>query len=390
MRLACLLAAAILPFTAASAAAAEIPCGPVDADVIRVDGLLEDWGDVPPLQLADARRDFSVDLRCNYDRTTLYLAIDVHDNYLVRTRAAHPNEDHVEIAFAPLGATKVERLVVLPGDGKLPRKAYWSSGRPLHGVELADALQPGGYAVELRIALASVPGWSPGAPAIRLGVAAFDCASKASPKIESTLATSPLDEPRHLSTIEFAEGKGALEAFLRDRKLPPSAVTFDRIGRVLPSGSARVVLAGKTLGVISDEYTYLELPVASPSDVLDMRLVDLAGDRHDAMVVRYRERAGAATREVLAAYRMVDEGLRRTFGVEVGKTLGANRLSSNVLFVKRRAATDIVVEPLPAVGWNEATYRESPDEDLVPILLPWGKERRARFQFKGADYLRAE
>src|SRR5204863_275901 len=110
----------------------------------------------------------------------------------------------------------------------------------------------------------------------------------------------------------------------RDRRLKPSDLRFDQIGRVLPTGPARVVVAGRTVGVISDEYAYLELPAASAKDVIDVRLVDLAGDGHDAIVVRYRERAGEGSREVLAAYRMVDEGLRRTFGVEVGKSLGAN------------------------------------------------------------------
>jgi len=388
MRLAAAVAAVLLAL-AAGARATEIPCAPVEPDVIRADGLLDDWAGVAGAELG-AGSDFALTVKCNYDRDTLYLLADVRDDYLARTRAAHAAEDHVEFGFAD--GDKVERLIVYPADGAVPHRVRWASGHKLVGVEEADALQPRGWAVELRIALASVPGWSAGAPSLRLAAAAFDCDSKANPSVESALATAPLPwtDPARLGAIEFAEARAALDGFLRDRHLSMRDVRFDRIGRVLPQGNARVIVGGRTLAVISDEYAYLELPVASAADVLEVRLVDLAGDGHDAILVRYREGGPSGAREVLAAYRMAGEGLRRTFGVEVAKSQGPNRLSTKINFVKRKSATDIVVEAQPAVGWTEATYRDAPDGELAPIPLPWTKERRVRFGFRGDEYYRVE
>jgi hypothetical protein len=375
---------------APEARALDVPCSGVEPGVIHVDGLLDDWSEVAGLDVGGRDRDFSFTAKCNYDEKTLYLAIDVRDDYLVRSKDTRPNEDHIEIAFAD--GAKVDRLIVYPTDdaAKAKRVVKWSSGRKLKGIEVADAKQPAGWAVELAFALASVPGWSPGAPLIKLGIGAYDCDSKATPKIEATLETSQLTSPPMLGTVEFAEGKQALDAFLRDRRLSPRDVIFDRPGKIGARGSVRVVVAPPFLATISDEYAYVTLPIRDRKDVKEARLVDLAGDGREALLLRYVERGGGGVREVLGAFRVTGDGLRRTFGVEVAKQQGTNQLVTKVSLVKKGRATEILVEPKPAVGWTEATYRESPADDLVPIPTPWGAVKRARFQFKGENYFRAE
>src|SRR5262245_29559996 len=176
---------------------------------------MDDWSDVGGIDIGGRDRDFSFTVKCNYDAKTLYLAVEVRDDYLVRTRDARAAEDHVEVAFAD--GAKVEKLVVYPADGATPHKVYWSSGAKLRGGESAESRQPSGWSVEARLALASVPGWSEGAPLIKLGVGAVDVDSKSHPVVEATLESSPLSDARLLGTTEFAEGKQALEAFLRDR-----------------------------------------------------------------------------------------------------------------------------------------------------------------------------
>src|SRR5262245_57547534 len=98
MRLAALLCALALA-TTAPARAADIPCGPVEKDVVRVDGLLDDWRDVSGIDIGGRDADFSFTVKCNYDEKTLYLAVDMRDDYLVRSRETRPAEDHVEVAF---------------------------------------------------------------------------------------------------------------------------------------------------------------------------------------------------------------------------------------------------------------------------------------------------
>jgi len=75
---------------------------------------------------------------------------------------------------------------------------------------------------------------------------------------------------------------------------------------------------------------------------------------------------------------------------ETGKSAGDKRIDDKVSFVKRGRATDIVVEAGAASGFTQANYQERPAEDMVPILLPWGDERRARYQFSGDEYRRAQ
>src|SRR5678815_4808082 len=76
------------------ARAADVPCGAVEPDVIHVDGILNDWGDVAGIDIGGRDADFSFTVKCNYDAKTLYLAVDVRDDYLVRTRDARAAEDH--------------------------------------------------------------------------------------------------------------------------------------------------------------------------------------------------------------------------------------------------------------------------------------------------------
>ena len=39
-------------------------------------------------------------------------------------------------------------------------------------------------------------------------------------------------------------------------------------------------------------------------------------------------------------------------------------------------------------GFTAESYKESPAEDVIPILLPWGDDRKARYQFRGDEYSR--
>ena len=437
----CLLTVAAAAAPSAASEGGEIPCGRVEAGVIRIDGILEDWADVPPLLLAgDGSQDFAVSVKCNYDDRFLYLVADVQDDKLRRDRhskaagrgaidttgkstgkstgssrngargktlakpprvnlKAHassrhgsgkapgfPAEDGIEVLFEESGC--LVRLVVLPGDADhdIAHVVFWDPRRESK-LEEADSLQPSGWAVELKIPLDEVPGWFAGAPDLHLALAAHDAdPGQAHGKGPRLLATSPRIAG-HLGSITFGEANEHLAAFLRDRNLNEKDLRFNQVGR----GTGRVVLADKTLAFVSDEWAYVELPVASAADVLEVRLVDLAGNHQDSALVRYRERGPAASsREILCTYRVTSAGLSRVFGVEVGKSQGANRLVTRVSFPKRGEATDILVEAQPAVGWNSDTYRDAPALDVAPIPLPWSTDTRARFVFHGEQYQQSD
>ena len=370
-----LLLVALLAAAQSRAAAADLACGPVEKGTVRIDGLTEDWNDVQGIDGGGRDPNLSFTVKCNVDPTTLYLLVDVRDNYFVRTRAMRPGEDHLVLRFAG------HPLTIYPGDAaSVPTRALWGK-TPARGVQAASALQATGWAVELALPLSSVPGLRTGAPSLAFAAQAFDCDSKAQLKTERTIEIG--------GRLMFAEGESAMEGFLKDRNLSRGDVFWHKPIALGKKSGAEVVLAGRFMAAISDGYVFQELPFQSRADLKDARVFDLAGDGRQAVVLRYIERGSGGAREVLAAFRFGDSQVTRVFACEVGKTAGAMKLADKVTFVSRGRATDILVEAQPAVGWTQATYKEAPAEDMIPVLLPWADDRRARYQFRGDEYLRA-
>ena len=368
---------------AGSAAEVDLACGPADNDAVTVDGITDDWSDVTGLDAGGQDPNASFTIKCSVigDRT-LALLIDVRDNYFVRTAKALPGEDHLEVT---LGG---KRLLLYPGDAaKIKDKVVWGApGKVDKSVRVASALQPHGWAVELELPLAQVPGWKPGSPSISLQARMLDCDSKAALETERTVSLFGAS-----GRIVFAQADQALEAFLQDRGLSRAQVFWDEAMALGRKSGARAVLAGHFLAVLSDGFLFIELPFRERKDLKEVRLIDLAGDGRDAVVMRYAERGGGGARDVVAVYRPVgDAQVQRVFACEVGKSIGGGRIDSRLSFVKRGKATDIVVESGAAHGVSATSWHESPAEDMVPILLPWGDERRARYQFSGDEYRRAQ
>lgn len=351
-----------------AATAAGLPCGPAEKGTIELDGLTDDWKEVDGLDGGGRDANLSFTLKCNVVDDVLHLLVDVRDNYFVRTPQARPGEDHLELV---LGG---RRFVIFPGDARaIPTKAP-------KGIRAESALQTAGWALELAIPLRQVPGFRSGTPQIPFRAEVRDCDSKAALKTERRASLE--------GAIAFAEGDAALTAFLKDRGLMPGDVWWDKPLALGRRAGARALLAGRYLAVISDGYVYMELPFKDRKDLREARVVDLAGDGREALVLRYVERGAGGAREVLAAYRADAEQIRRSFAAETGKQIGANKIANKVSFVRRGKATDIVVEAGSATGFTQDSYREAPADDMIPVMLPWSDDRRARYQFRGDEYLR--
>ena len=94
--LSCILVLSVLLAVGAGVAhAADLPCAPAERDTISLDGMGEDWREVPALTGGDDRASLSV--RCNTEGKTLYLEIEVTDSRVVRTPPARAGEDQVEL-----------------------------------------------------------------------------------------------------------------------------------------------------------------------------------------------------------------------------------------------------------------------------------------------------
>jgi hypothetical protein len=366
MKLVVVVAALLLP---ATALAEVLMCGPAEPGTIQLDGLTDDWLDVQGVEAGAQSPDLSFTVKCNTEGNRLYFLIDVRDSYMVRTRQGHPGEDHVELTLGP------KHLILYPGNARdIPTKVN------LPSVKATSALQEKGWAIELMVPLPALG--QRGATPIPFKLTVDDCDSKASLKTEKTLSAA--------GTVTFAEGDATLDAFLNDRSLKRGDIWVDKPLNTGKRTGARLVVAGKLMAVLDDGYVYLELPVQSRADIKDVKVVDLAGDGREAVLVRYLERGNGGMRELLVAYRPGQGEIQRIFSAEVAKSVGSGgRVEDKVALVKRGRATDIVIEPGPS-SVARAAWRETPAEDAIPIMLPWEGDKRARYQFTGDEYKRSQ
>jgi hypothetical protein len=369
MKLAVAVGAALAAASLSAPAVAEdLVCGPVEKGTIQLDGLTDDWIDVPGVEAGGQSPDLSFTLKCNTEGGKLYLLVDVRDSYFVRTKQGHPGEDHFELTLAG------KRITIFPGNAReIPTKVS------LPSVKAFSAMQEKGWAVELMVPLAAVG--QRGATPIPYKLTVADSDSKATLKTDKTLDAA--------GALVFQEGDATLGAFLSDRGLKRSDIWLDKPLATGKKSGMRLVLAGKLMAAIGDGYVYSELPVQSRADIKEVKLVDLAGDGRQAVLVRYVERSNAGSREILAAFRPTESGFERKFAAEVAKAVPAGRIDDKVTLVKRGKATDVLIEPGKATI-SQAAWNEYPAEDVVPIMLPWGSDKKARFQFSGDEYKRAQ
>jgi hypothetical protein len=366
-----------------AAQAEEIVCVRSEANVMQVDGMLDDWSDLRGLVRSEGSGgDAGLDVRCTYDDASLYLAIDVADERIIRSKKNEKYEDHLLLT---LGGARIELFPALEDKGA-KQVARLEGGKALAGVSVADSLQEKGYAFELGFPFAKIPGYTQGAPAVPFAVELRDADMASEHKIETTLATGA-------GTLAFAEAAAAVKDMLASLRLKPVDLTLDVLANVDGSeGAERVIAGGRVIAILTTGYTYVELP-ASPADVHEVKVVDLAGKGKSFIVARYTQRAGRGAREVLAVFSLgADGAIGRPFAHEIGKSLGCCSLTNTWELVARKnkkgktvPGFDLVFKVGEVKGFTEEEWREEPAEDMTPILLPWGEKKSETYVFDGEE-----
>lgn len=134
----------------------------------------------------------------------------------------------------------------------------------------------------------------------------------------------------------------AFASFLEACGLHQRDIYFDRALTLYGTENARLLLAsGKDsqyLAALSEEgsYVYMKMPWRERGDLRDARVLDLAGDGRQALVIRYREHGSSGdTRDVLGVWRLPSEShIRRVFSADVDK---------RVRFIRRGRASDLLI-----------------------------------------------
>jgi hypothetical protein len=155
----------------------------------------------------------------------------------------------------------------------------------------------------------------------------------------AALASADADEERE---HERDGERHALASFLKSCGLHERDIYFDRALTLHGKENARLLLAsGKTtqyLAALSEEgsYVYIRMPWRERGDLRDARVLDLAGDGRQALIIRYREHGSTGdTREVLGVWRLPSEShIRRVFTADADKS---------VRFIRRGRANDLLI-----------------------------------------------
>jgi len=366
-------------------AADTLTCARVAGDRFVVDGMLDDWRGIRCHRVGGTDQNRSFDLRCAYDGKRLYFSVNVRDQTIRRTRkAAAKSEDHLDVRLS-VGSGAAISLRMFPGFSSVDPKRTWGTGRVPKQVELEDTRQQKGWSAEGSLPLAKIHGWGRGTPALDAKVSYADADSGAKVNGRATFE----------GLLQFQEAAASFRSFLRAVKLRKSDIRLDVMADVdgMP-GAERVVAGGRVIGVLTDEFSYMTLPVSSSDDVIGFKVVDLAGAGTSAIIAHYREHGNMGTREVVGIWYAAGSGFERVLAFEVKKQAGDRLLTNTWSLVPKgkyrklgrgetKRGFDLLVEAGEARGWDEDNYQEMPAKDVKPILLPWEDRTSAVYYFQG-------
>lgn len=350
-------------------------CDMVPTSDLSIDGLLDDWRDKHVLTRAGSPADGAIEVRCAWDGSAIVFALDIKDDRLVRVKGG--KEDHVRLSLAA-GARPVV-VDVYPGNSMAKPKIT----KPAR-VEAADSLQPKGFSVEIAIPTAAIADFSPATPSFSLDLVFHDSDAATG----GDLVPVAIQQP-----IVLGDRKDLLDDFLATVRLRKSDIKLDRLVELEPDrkGKERLIAGGTVIGVLTEQYAYVTLPAASAADVKSIELLPLGPRGQQIVAALVRQTGNGGSRDLLMLWTVWSGQLQPLVNIEVRKQLGDSVLEASYRIVKGRKATELVVEPKPAVGFTAETFNEVPAGDADSIILPWDPERAGvAYSLQGAEITRRD
>lgn len=342
---------------------------------LSVDGLLDDWGKDVVTRIGMAS-DGQFALRCSWDGKAFALSLDILDDRVVRFERGKGDQDHVKVAVSAGGRAVV--VDVYPGNAVAKEKIV----KPAR-VAVGQSLQSKGFSLEMRVPASALAGLTASTPSLALDIAFVD-ADKAAGGDTISVGLA--------ATVELGDRKDLLDDFLRTVRLRRSDVRLDKLDDLDPDrrGNERIVAGGTVIGVLTDRFAYVSLPVAKPSDVMKVELLPL-GARTRVVAATVRQSGNGGSRDLLMLWTVWTGQLQPLAQIEIRKEMGANVLEASWKIVKGNKGPELWVEPKPAVGWTAASWNELPAEDADAILLPWDTTRSGIvYTLTGAELARRD
>ncbi len=370
---------ALLAFSSQAQAKGAV-CEHVQDELFEVDGMQDDWQSFKAVaygQGSDAKLNF----RCAYDGRNLYLMLRVFDQRLLRTKKASAGkEDHIRLQIG-VGRAKAIVATVFPGSARIRHKI----SAPRY-VQIEDSLQDRGFSVEVAIPLRKIPNWSASVPYLNAKVVFHDAdPGKRAKKVVGLKGK-----------MHFSDAASTYRAFMKQLRLRNRDIKLDKLVDVDPGdGPERVLVGGTVIGILGESFSYTQLPISSPADLLSSRVVDFDGSGRYMIVTELRQYGNGGSRDLVKVWSVGAKGvLSDVLTVETRKQRGDAVVENTWTLVprgkhrgqrsKRKGrGVDLLVQAGVATGFSQENYREARAVDAKAILLPWAEQTSAVYFFEG-------
>lgn len=362
----------------------------------KVDGVLKEWtAPMTPLAVKVSGQTGGADLAAVValatDATNLYVALDVTDDKLVRTKGMAETEDHARLTIvfpgdAGAASTSVDLLLFAGDPGNVAGAVKRRGGAELAGSSLVEAPHPkgGGYAIEAKIPWASIPEAAKTRVGLKGAVRYFDSDGKG---VEGVVSTADGDAGDGLPRLPIEAELSVEDTFAKEKR-PAGAPSIDQVVDVAGDGMReRVLVWDRWVLVMGSHYRegkqFLFADLGADRALLDgISLKDVTGDGKPELVFRRREGTKDKYREALVVSSLGGDALLTLFTHEVAIQTEKGGVVDDV----KIAGKEITVSVGSAKGVDAASWAEPAQTSFEPALLPWGPLKSRTFGWDGTGF----
>ncbi|MBU1241317.1 hypothetical protein KKF84_14045 [Myxococcota bacterium] len=360
---------------------------------IRVEGILNEWDQLTPLNLGTGdvikgkqnmrgKTDLGVALRCSYVKDEgLYFLIEVIDSRIIRDKRPSTKNDHFTLTIN----NKRNKITVFPPTDSLkgvvkglPKKAR---GKVVK--------QEFGYALELGIPWGQF-GLQYGAPLLPINLSVYDTDSAVAGMPETIMTLDGI-KTSAMTRLEFGGAKLLMDSFLDKVAISSSDVKMDVIGNFLAGKlSERAVYADRFLAIIGGDVgaSFFYTPLAfDAKNVLSFKIMDLDGDGVSEFVTVFKYSSGETTWTVMSIYHVNSKGIQRLFAHMLEFESGTHFIKNKYQFRKKGKKYQAIFtfsgasKSITKKSWKGVT----PDKAVVDYLYPWSTKKEV-FYFSSGTY----
>lgn len=356
---------------------------------VKLDGVLKEWHarSAAKETLEGSTHGLGLAVAVQYDDAKVYVAGEITDPKLTRTKAHGDGDDRVTMTLAfPSGRGTLKAYEIgfwagKPGEssGVVKWLSGGSKGETVAGARIVEADVKGGYSFE-----AAIP-WSsfPEARTMRVGLRGAFRYHDADG--HAVLGTGPgnAEHAGNLPALPTAAEQAVVDGLLAPKNLAGETPKIDVFADVAgDERKERISVFGRFFTICGPGYRggkqFFWREVAG--DLASLETRDLEGRGKDDLVVRRRVSSSGLQHEVLEIWSLGSgEEPVTAFSQEIAITSsdGKKRVSNAI----RVSPKEVEVSVEPATGWDASNFPDAPFEGENAVLLPWGNVRSRTFRY---------